>query len=171
MLLLRTHHLFFPSATNGLFHCHTHKNQCFITTTKTTRRLWRRIRRRIEDHPTMFSLKPNGRILPPEEFCIIEEPETVMDFAFLQLQDNTKSRRNAIFLLLEEVQRLRIQLRLKSIMEQSIKWRYAPPRWLFCPLSWKDHAWGSPPLDMLIHVGRRIVIYCMDSCSVWAPFH
>lgn len=50
-------------------------------------------------------------------FCIIEGPETVQDFAKLQLQeilDNIKSRRNKIFLLMEEVRRLRIQQRLKS---------------------------------------------------------
>lgn len=49
-------------------------------------------------------------------FCIIEGPETVQDFAKLQLQeilDNIKSRRNKIFLLMEEVRRLRIQQRLK----------------------------------------------------------
>ncbi|MCO5603950.1 hypothetical protein L7F22_058107 [Adiantum nelumboides] len=50
-------------------------------------------------------------------FCIIEGPETVQDFAQLQLQeirDNIKSRRNKIFLLMEEVRRLRIQQRIKS---------------------------------------------------------
>lgn len=57
-----------------------------------------------------------------EAFCIIEGPETVMDFARLQLQeiqDNIKSRRNAIFLLLEEIRRLRIQQRIKSFEENS----------------------------------------------------
>eukprot|EP00250_Pteridium_aquilinum_P010343 c19316_g1_i1 orf=227-1234(+) len=65
----------------------------------------------------------NGRFedneLPSTEaFCIIEGPETVMDFARLQLQeiqDNIKSRRNAIFLLLEEVRRLRIQQKIRSL--------------------------------------------------------
>ncbi|KAI5056408.1 hypothetical protein GOP47_0028226 [Adiantum capillus-veneris] len=50
-------------------------------------------------------------------FCIIEGPETVQDFAQLQLQeirDNIKIRRNKIFLLMEEVRRLRIQQRIKS---------------------------------------------------------
>ncbi|KAI5073237.1 hypothetical protein GOP47_0011250 [Adiantum capillus-veneris] len=65
----------------------------------------------------------NGRSksVDTEAFCIIEGPETVSDFARLQLQeiqDNIRSRRNAIFLLLEEVRRLRIQQKLKSI-EQS----------------------------------------------------
>ena len=39
-------------------------------------------------------------------FCIIEGPETVQDFVQMQLreiQDNIKSRRNKIFLLMEEV--------------------------------------------------------------------
>lgn len=39
-------------------------------------------------------------------FCIIEGPETVQDFVQMQvqeIQDNIKSRRNKIFLLMEEV--------------------------------------------------------------------
>jgi len=39
-------------------------------------------------------------------FCIIEGPETVQDFMQMQLQeiqDNIRSRRNKIFLLMEEV--------------------------------------------------------------------
>eukprot|EP00252_Welwitschia_mirabilis_P025440 TRINITY_DN7931_c0_g1_i1.p1 TRINITY_DN7931_c0_g1~~TRINITY_DN7931_c0_g1_i1.p1 ORF type:complete len:311 (-),score=58.93 TRINITY_DN7931_c0_g1_i1:306-1238(-) len=50
-------------------------------------------------------------------FCIIEGPETVQDFAKMQLQeiqDNIRSRRNKIFLLMEEIRRLRIQQRIKS---------------------------------------------------------
>ncbi|KAF3786062.1 hypothetical protein EJ110_NYTH25440 [Nymphaea thermarum] len=50
-------------------------------------------------------------------FCIIEGPETVQDFAKLELQelqDNIRSRRNKIFLHMEEVRRLRIQQRIKS---------------------------------------------------------
>ncbi|KAG6403828.1 hypothetical protein SASPL_136061 [Salvia splendens] len=42
-------------------------------------------------------------------FCIIEGPETVQDFVQMQLQeiqDNIKSRRNKIFLLMEEVSEL-----------------------------------------------------------------
>eukprot|EP00249_Psilotum_nudum_P005773 c19198_g1_i1 orf=574-1593(-) len=56
-------------------------------------------------------------------FCIIEGPETIRDFAQLQLreiQDNIKSRRNAIFLLMEEVRRLRIQQRIKC-SEQGLR--------------------------------------------------
>ncbi|KAF7824934.1 protein ORANGE, chloroplastic [Senna tora] len=50
-------------------------------------------------------------------FCIIEGPETVQDFAKMELQeiqDNIRSRRNKIFLHMEEVRRLRIQQRIKS---------------------------------------------------------
>ncbi|KAI8014929.1 hypothetical protein LOK49_LG05G02068 [Camellia lanceoleosa] len=48
---------------------------------------------------------------------VIEGPETVQDFVQMQLleiQDNIRSRRNKIFLLMEEVQRLRVQQRIKS---------------------------------------------------------
>ncbi|KGN48271.1 protein ORANGE-LIKE, chloroplastic [Cucumis sativus] len=51
-------------------------------------------------------------------FCIIEGPETVQDFVqmqFQEIQDNIRSRRNKIFLLMEEVRRLRIQQRLKNL--------------------------------------------------------
>ncbi|KAI9099626.1 hypothetical protein K1719_024631 [Acacia pycnantha] len=50
-------------------------------------------------------------------FCIIEGPETVQDFAKMELQeiqDNIRSRRNKIFLHMEEVRRLRIQQRIKT---------------------------------------------------------
>ncbi|KAI3447442.1 hypothetical protein Pfo_004107 [Paulownia fortunei] len=52
-------------------------------------------------------------------FCIIEGPETVQDFVQMQLQeiqDNVKSRRNKIFLLMEELRRLKVQQRIKSIV-------------------------------------------------------
>eukprot|EP00271_Cylindrocystis_brebissonii_P005315 TRINITY_DN17304_c0_g1_i1.p1 TRINITY_DN17304_c0_g1~~TRINITY_DN17304_c0_g1_i1.p1 ORF type:complete len:339 (-),score=26.47 TRINITY_DN17304_c0_g1_i1:751-1767(-) len=50
-------------------------------------------------------------------FCIIEGRDTVQDFARMQLQeirDGISGRRNRIFLLMEEVRRLRIQQRIKS---------------------------------------------------------
>ncbi|KAK4285039.1 hypothetical protein QN277_001786 [Acacia crassicarpa] len=50
-------------------------------------------------------------------FCIIEGPETVQDFAKMELQeiqDNIRSRRNKVFLHMEEVRRLRIQQRIKT---------------------------------------------------------
>ncbi|CAA0822517.1 chaperone protein dnaJ-related [Striga hermonthica] len=54
----------------------------------------------------------------PSNFCIIEGPETVQDFVQMQLQeiqDNIRSRRNRIFLLMEELRRLRVQQRIKSM--------------------------------------------------------
>ncbi|XP_039057136.1 protein ORANGE-LIKE, chloroplastic-like [Hibiscus syriacus] len=54
----------------------------------------------------------------PSNFCIIEGPETVQYFVKMQLQeieDNIRSRRNKIFLLIEEVRRLRIQQRIKNV--------------------------------------------------------
>ncbi|GAU51318.1 hypothetical protein TSUD_25390 [Trifolium subterraneum] len=56
--------------------------------------------------------------ITPNNFCIIEGPETVQDFVQMQLQeiqDNIKSRRNKIFLLMEEVRRLRVQQRMRNI--------------------------------------------------------
>ncbi|XP_018831226.1 protein ORANGE-GREEN, chloroplastic-like [Juglans regia] len=50
-------------------------------------------------------------------FCIIEGPETEQDFVAMELQeiqDCIRSRRNKIFLHMEEVRRLRIQQRIKS---------------------------------------------------------
>lgn len=50
-------------------------------------------------------------------FCIIEGPETVEDFAKLdsqEIQDNIRSRRNKIFLHMEEIRRLRIQQRIRN---------------------------------------------------------
>ncbi|KAM1020482.1 hypothetical protein ACFX14_041749 [Malus domestica] len=55
-------------------------------------------------------------LCPSIIFCIIEGPETVQDFATMELQeiqDNIRSRRNKIFLHMEEVRRLRIQQRIK----------------------------------------------------------
>ncbi|XP_020240001.1 protein ORANGE-LIKE, chloroplastic [Cajanus cajan] len=54
---------------------------------------------------------------PPSNFCIIEGPDMVEDFVQMQqqeIQDNIKSRRNKIFLLMEEVRRLRVQQRLRA---------------------------------------------------------
>lgn len=50
-------------------------------------------------------------------FCIIEGPGTVQDFARMEhqeIQDNIRSRRNKIFLLMEEVRRLRVKQRIKD---------------------------------------------------------
>ncbi|CAN8237164.1 unnamed protein product [Cochlearia groenlandica] len=64
---------------------------------------------------------PSGDAVPkqvPLNFCIIEGSETVQDFMQMQLQeiqDNIRSRRNKIFLLMEEVRRLRVQQRIKNV--------------------------------------------------------
>ncbi|XP_038881290.1 protein ORANGE-LIKE, chloroplastic [Benincasa hispida] len=61
---------------------------------------------------------PSDNDNTPSNFCIIEGPETVQDFVqmqFQEIQDNIRSRRNKIFLLMEEVRRLRIQQRLKNL--------------------------------------------------------
>ena len=53
----------------------------------------------------------------PENFCIIEGRDSVKDFAGLQLEEVRSAiaaRRARIFLLMEEVRRLRIQQRLKG---------------------------------------------------------
>jgi len=53
----------------------------------------------------------------PSNYCIIDGPETVQDFAAMELAEVRRSiegRRNKIFLLMEEVRRLRIQERFKS---------------------------------------------------------
>jgi hypothetical protein len=62
------------------------------------------------------SLGTDDSIALPENFCIIESRDAVKDFASMQLDeiaDNISARRNRIFLLMEEVRRLRIQQRLK----------------------------------------------------------
>lgn len=53
----------------------------------------------------------------PDNFCIIESRESVKNFANMQmeeLEENIQSRRNKIFLLMEEVRRLRVQQRMRS---------------------------------------------------------
>eukprot|EP00878_Enallax_costatus_P026444 GHUV01028377.1.p1 GENE.GHUV01028377.1~~GHUV01028377.1.p1 ORF type:complete len:161 (+),score=14.98 GHUV01028377.1:253-735(+) len=52
----------------------------------------------------------------PESFCIIEGRDAVKDFANMPIDEirvNIASRRDKIFLLMEELRRLRIQQRLK----------------------------------------------------------
>ncbi|KAJ0088487.1 hypothetical protein Patl1_32591 [Pistacia atlantica] len=64
------------------------------------------------------SSKPSSSDNINSNFCIIEGPDTVQDFVQMQLkeiQDNIKSRRNKIFLLMEELRRLRVQQRIKSL--------------------------------------------------------
>ncbi|PNH02568.1 hypothetical protein TSOC_011439, partial [Tetrabaena socialis] len=59
----------------------------------------------------------NGNGADESDFSIIENSETVKDFASLPLAElpvSIMARRNKIFLLMEEVRRLRIQQRLKG---------------------------------------------------------
>ena len=46
---------------------------------------------------------------------------------------------------------------------ERIKWRYAPPRWLFMPPSWNNPTQGLLILDMLVDVDMRVILYCMNS--------
>ncbi|KMZ66314.1 Chaperone protein dnaJ-related-like [Zostera marina] len=72
----------------------------------------RRLRRRNTLCCLTHSSKENN-----SSFCIIEGPETVQNFARMEhqeIQDNIRSRRNKIFLLMEEVRRLRVQQRIKD---------------------------------------------------------
>lgn len=59
----------------------------------------------------------------PENFCILESRESVKNFANMQLdelRENIQARRNKIFLLMEEVRRLRIQQRLKGDIKGAV---------------------------------------------------
>jgi len=54
----------------------------------------------------------------PENFCIIEGRNSVVDFADMQVGEiaqNIESRRQRVFLLMEELRRLRVQQRVKTI--------------------------------------------------------
>ncbi|CAG9460870.1 unnamed protein product [Pedinophyceae sp. YPF-701] len=60
---------------------------------------------------------PDETTALPESFCIIESQDAVKDFASMQLEEisrNIQSRKNKVFLLLEEIRRLRIQERMKT---------------------------------------------------------
>ncbi|XP_078163751.1 protein ORANGE, chloroplastic-like [Carex rostrata] len=97
----------------------------FITTRRTVR--WRMISSSSSDFPppsSSSSFSGDSMAGPPDlndknaaGFCIIEGPETVEDFAkfdLQEIQDNIKSRRNKIFLHMEEIRRLRIQQRIRN---------------------------------------------------------
>ena len=54
----------------------------------------------------------------PENYCIIEGRNSVVDFADMQVEEiamNIESRRQRVFLLMEELRRLRVQQRVKTI--------------------------------------------------------
>jgi len=63
------------------------------------------------------SVEQTNDILKTPEFCIIETRDSVLQFENLQFKDieiNIQSRRNKIFLLMEEVRRLKIQQKIKQ---------------------------------------------------------
>jgi len=66
---------------------------------------------------TGWELDPNETSALPQNFCLIESPNTVKDFADMDVEEitnNLETRRTRIFLLMEEVRRLKIQQRLKA---------------------------------------------------------
>ncbi|PRW32857.1 hypothetical protein C2E21_8129 [Chlorella sorokiniana] len=74
-----------------------------------------------QDAPPAFL--DSDSVALPENFCIIESPESVKDFAALQVDEiekNIAARRNKIFLLMEEVRRLRIQMRVKGASDEQL---------------------------------------------------
>ncbi|KAL4018850.1 hypothetical protein IC575_022476 [Cucumis melo] len=82
---------------------------------------WRSMASDSTDSSSSSSFAPSVESDPSDKtsasFCIIEGPETVQDFAKMELQEiqeNIRSRRNKIFLHMEEVRRLRIQQRIKN---------------------------------------------------------
>lgn len=91
---------------------------------------WRRYQVRVIDtqHHTCSSIddyirtcrettKEDDFAALPDNFCIIESRESVKNFANMQMEEleqNIQSRRNKIFLLMEEVRRLRIQQRMRK---------------------------------------------------------
>ncbi|CAL0310962.1 unnamed protein product [Lupinus luteus] len=94
------HHHHYTNNNNRFFHLHNNT---------LTRRSWRVI--------PLASDSDAADKNAAAGFCIIEGPETVQDFDKMELQeiqDNVRSRRNKIFLHMEEVRRLRIQQRIKS---------------------------------------------------------
>ncbi|GLT62740.1 hypothetical protein SLA2020_353520 [Shorea laevis] len=78
---------------------------------------WRSMAADADSSSFATSINSNSLDKTAAGLCIIEGPETVQDFAKMQIQeiqDNIQSRRNKIFLLMEEVRRLRIQQRIKG---------------------------------------------------------
>lgn len=66
---------------------------------------------------SIFFSRSSPQPAPEGDYCLLETPESMSDFEMLEkeeLETNIQSRRNKIFLLMEEVRRLRIQQRLKE---------------------------------------------------------
>ncbi|XP_010523305.1 PREDICTED: uncharacterized protein LOC104801670 isoform X2 [Tarenaya hassleriana] len=90
---------------------------CLVLLRRERRLRWRSMAMEPESSPVIPSIDSESAEKIAAGFCIIEGPETVQDFAKMELQeiqDNIRSRRNKIFLHMEEVRRLRIQQRIKN---------------------------------------------------------
>lgn len=93
-------------------------NGCFLSVNLTHPCLRRNLIVYCSSNGAIGPIPPPGGDESASDFCIIEGPETVQDFAKMrmqEIQDNIRSRRNKIFLLMEEVRRLRVQQRIKGM--------------------------------------------------------
>ncbi|XP_015877648.2 protein ORANGE-GREEN, chloroplastic isoform X1 [Ziziphus jujuba] len=104
---------------NRLYTCNFHRTSYrFDDVRPRLRSKWRSMASEPESSSSFASsIESDSPDINAAGFCIIEGPETVQDFAKMELQeiqDNIRSRRNKIFLHMEEVRRLRIQQRIKS---------------------------------------------------------
>ncbi|KAJ0111620.1 hypothetical protein Patl1_01394 [Pistacia atlantica] len=96
---------------------HGHIDSRIIHVNRRLRSNWRCMASEPESSSLAPSIDADSTDRSAAGFCIIEGPETVQDFAKMELQeiqDNIRSRRNKIFLHMEEVRRLRIQQRIKN---------------------------------------------------------
>ncbi|KAF5771224.1 hypothetical protein HanXRQr2_Chr14g0668171 [Helianthus annuus] len=97
-----------------------HHNSRYLCTNPTSTVRWRSMSSSDPDasmYASAASIDADSAAKNAAGFCIIEGPETVQDFDKMdiqEIQDNIRSRRNKIFLHMEEVRRLRIQQRIKS---------------------------------------------------------
>lgn len=100
----------------------------------------------------------------PENFCIIEGRNSVVDFAEMQSEEianNIESRRQRVFLLMEELRRLRVQQRVKTLgldeeMEKPREFESVIPGFpVLTEDSLKDYRiyWGAAVATLLIFGG------------------
>ncbi|KAL7108568.1 hypothetical protein ACP275_06G120300 [Erythranthe tilingii] len=112
-----------PHAPTPFYSSHSHSRLHLHIKLKTNLKKWRSMASDAEADPS-FSASADSDSdsnspakINSSTFCIIEGPETVQDFATMELQeihDNIRSRRKKIFLHMEEVRRLRVQQRIKN---------------------------------------------------------
>ncbi|XP_059666901.1 protein ORANGE-GREEN, chloroplastic-like [Cornus florida] len=104
--------------TTPLFlHNHALSNSIFLQGKLKSNLKWRSLASEPESSSFAPSTEYDSTDKNASGFCIIEGPETVQNFSQMELQeiqDNIRSRRNKIFLHMEEVRRLRIQQRIKN---------------------------------------------------------